>query len=258
MEFDEENSMYYFHARYYNPPTFISRDPLFEKKFTSPYAAFRNNPLLYIDPNGEDEYEFDKKGNHVRTIENKDADIVRVVNRRGKEVASKSYEYGTIKSASSNDKRTLLSINNDANRKDIFEHLADNTKVEWGTINATDGNKEINYVATSFSKNEDGISGKILGSFASLGYTVNEYTHSHPNSIFQFSNAPSGYGIFKNEKRTKGGGDKAVYDKYTRIWNNINIKVYDASSSDYFILGPTSNDVKRTDKNGNSKRMSWF
>jgi RHS repeat-associated protein len=53
MEFDEENSMYYFHARYYNPPTFISRDPLFEKyPFMSAYAYAMNNPLKYIDPTG--------------------------------------------------------------------------------------------------------------------------------------------------------------------------------------------------------------
>jgi RHS repeat-associated protein len=150
MEFDEENQMYYFHARYYNPPTFISRDPLFEKKITSPYAAFRNNPLLYIDPNGEDEYEFDKKGNHVRTIENKDADIVRIVNRRGKEVASKSYDYGIVQGITSdNTKRTTtLSIKDNASRKDIFEHLADNTKVEWMTINAHKGNEEKNYIST--------------------------------------------------------------------------------------------------------------
>ncbi|MDR2409844.1 MAG: RHS repeat-associated core domain-containing protein, partial [Bacteroidales bacterium] len=54
-ELDEENGMYYYSARYYNPPTFISRDPLFEKYFwMSPYAYCMNNPLIFIDPTGED------------------------------------------------------------------------------------------------------------------------------------------------------------------------------------------------------------
>ncbi|NLK57268.1 MAG: RHS repeat-associated core domain-containing protein [Bacteroidales bacterium] len=54
-ELDEENNMYYYSARYYAPPTFISRDPLFEKyPFISPYAYCANNPVKYVDPTGED------------------------------------------------------------------------------------------------------------------------------------------------------------------------------------------------------------
>lgn len=38
-ELDEETGMYYYEARYYAPPVFISRDPLFEKYQTiSPYT----------------------------------------------------------------------------------------------------------------------------------------------------------------------------------------------------------------------------
>lgn len=37
----------------YAPPTFISRDPLFEKYFwMSPYAYCANNPVKYVDPTG--------------------------------------------------------------------------------------------------------------------------------------------------------------------------------------------------------------
>ena len=54
-ELDEETGMYYYEARYYAPPTFTSRDPLFEKYFwMSPYAYCANNPVKYVDPSGED------------------------------------------------------------------------------------------------------------------------------------------------------------------------------------------------------------
>ena len=52
-ELDEETGFYYYEARYYAPPTFTSRDPLFEKYFfMSPYAYCANNPVKYVDPTG--------------------------------------------------------------------------------------------------------------------------------------------------------------------------------------------------------------
>jgi RHS repeat-associated protein len=68
-ELDEESGMYYYEARYYNPPTFISRDPLFEQKpFMSPYAYCRNNPLNMIDPDGQDEYGLDEATGRLSLI----------------------------------------------------------------------------------------------------------------------------------------------------------------------------------------------
>ena len=54
-ELDEETGMYYYEARYYKPPVFTSRDPMFEKYFwMTPYAYCANNPVKYVDPDGED------------------------------------------------------------------------------------------------------------------------------------------------------------------------------------------------------------
>jgi RHS repeat-associated protein len=68
-ELDEENGMYYYSARYYNPPIFISRDPLFEKyPWMSPYAYCSNNPINRIDPTGmEDSPIYDQQGNLLGT-----------------------------------------------------------------------------------------------------------------------------------------------------------------------------------------------
>jgi RHS repeat-associated protein len=57
---DEENNMYYYSARYYAPPTFISRDPMFEKyPSISPYTYCSNNPLKFVDPTGKEGEESD-------------------------------------------------------------------------------------------------------------------------------------------------------------------------------------------------------
>jgi RHS repeat-associated protein len=52
-ELDEESGMYYYEARYYAPPVFISRDPLFEvKPWMNPYAYCSNSPVMRVDPSG--------------------------------------------------------------------------------------------------------------------------------------------------------------------------------------------------------------
>ena len=75
-ELDEENGMYYYSARYYAPPTFISRDPLFEKyPSISPYAYCANNPVKFVDPTGETWVELEKGGfvYDSRVLNQKDA-----------------------------------------------------------------------------------------------------------------------------------------------------------------------------------------
>jgi RHS repeat-associated protein len=250
-ELDSESGMYYYSARYYNPPSFISRDPLFEKKpFMSPYAYCRNNPLIFIDPNGEDEYEFDKKGNLVNIIDNKNADILRVVktDRKGnikydkngntKTIAtSQNFEAGTITGAGGENiagaNATVLTLQQGSSdsRNGMFEFLAENTKVEWGTFSAfTPDQGEINKISTNHSNRFEASALRLIDeilfnpSFGSVS-VINDYKHSHPNSVFQQTNAPSGYGV-RGDGTPVGGGDKGVATHYSR--RIMNMGVYDA------------------------------
>jgi RHS repeat-associated protein len=248
MEFDEENSMYYFHARYYNPPTFISRDPLFEAKpWMSAYAYCRNNPLIFIDPNGEDEYEFDKKGKLINVIENKNADILRIVktDRKGnikydkngntKTIAtSQNYAYGTVDGTSTNALSTELDIKDNNSRETMFEFLANNTNVEWATFNGclngeTDGGEEINKIGTNHDRGRTNSLQSYIDYILNGGGVINEYTHSHPSGSLPF---PSGYSQAPWVIPSYGGGDHGVATKYN---NSIrSMRVYDVDSKSYY------------------------
>ena len=72
-ELDEENSLnwYDYEARQLtmDVPRFATVDPLAEKYYSiSPYAYVMNNPLKYIDPNGEDVVYFDEEGKELSRI----------------------------------------------------------------------------------------------------------------------------------------------------------------------------------------------
>jgi RHS repeat-associated protein len=65
-ELDEENGMYYYSARFYAPPVFTSRDPLFEEKpWMSPYAYCSNSPVNRVDPSGMSDWEPDGQGGWI-------------------------------------------------------------------------------------------------------------------------------------------------------------------------------------------------
>jgi hypothetical protein len=213
----------------------------------SPYAYCRNNPLIFIDPNGEDEYEFDKKGNLVNRIENKNADILRIVktDRKGnikydkngntKTIAtSQNYAYGTVSGTSNSTQSTELDIRDNDSRRTMFEFLANNTKVEWETFNGclngeTDGGEEINKIGTNHARSSTNSLQPYVDYILNGGGVINEYTHSHPSgSIPQ----PSGYSYSPWMTPSYGSGDHGVAIKYS---NRIpSLRVYDVDSGTHY------------------------
>jgi RHS repeat-associated protein len=94
-ELDEESGMYYYEARYYAPPTFISRDPLFEKYPTiSPYAYCSNNPVNRIDPSGMDDWKPDSDGNLIAEKGDNAWTLAKFLNIKPQEAISQLKEQG--------------------------------------------------------------------------------------------------------------------------------------------------------------------
>jgi RHS repeat-associated protein len=143
-ELDEENGMYYYSARYYNPPTFISRDPLFEKyPNVSPYAYCANNPLKYIDPTGMeiDDYVFNQKGDFLRIDKNDKPD--RLVIENSNTGARQSYQFADPV----NDPKDIA--NGTINRVEFVssEQIA-NFLSNAGAFSTTNRENEWNYLTT--------------------------------------------------------------------------------------------------------------
>ena len=89
-ELDEETGMYYYEARYYAPPIFISRDVLFEKKpWLTPYHYCSNNPVVRVDPSGmmDNEWQYDPTTKSLSWISTKGGDNVQYISVGEKTVA---------------------------------------------------------------------------------------------------------------------------------------------------------------------------
>ena len=178
-ELDEETGFYYYEARYYNPPTFISRDPLMsEKPWLTPYHYCSNNPIGRVDPSGkmDDEWEFDERGNLLNTKTNDEKDIFIVKKKDGSPAISKDYSKGTIKMLTNKNGEKYWQVKGDENAKELFEFLANNSSVEWGHFNVSKGGTNgRNYLVTSHS--EDNIAFSFLG----ISGFIKTFNHNHPN-----------------------------------------------------------------------------
>lgn len=158
----------------------------------SPYAYTLNNPVRYVDPKGEDVWEYDANGSIINRIKDKTQDAFHMVHqvdgkwqRVAEDNTSISFEYGTVKNvietrvtdgAGNSYNITLFDIKGDENGQRLFEHMSNNpNSIEWSHSKVGTENSGHNMVGTSHQVNTDASGGYVQA----MGYT---HSHNHPNS----------------------------------------------------------------------------
>ena len=173
-----------FGARQYSPTLrrWMTPDPLSEKYYgVSPYAFCNNNPVNFVDPDGEGIYEINSRG-HIKLVD--DTDEVHQLykiddegQRTGNMIELSNSD--ALESLSSIDSRGISTYQTNGSVDDlfkIFKFAADNTNVEW-SIHRGSGNEYV--IGTSHKQSEVSsyscLSGKAPGSVPVASI------HSHPN-----------------------------------------------------------------------------
>ena len=249
-ELDEENNMYYYSARYYAPPTFISRDPMFEKKFTSPYAYCLNNPLRFIDPDGRDEWEINKQG-EVRWIKESDKHTLFALNENGDRTgASLTLKDRTIfdglAESGANSDYSLSTATGGENSQDAmlqtFKFAADNTNVEWRVDRFRAEGGGSNYSIGTIHNTGFAPTAEAMGHSKS---SVIAFIHSHPNT----SLADERYSMGSYYPRTdipKLGGS---------VDGDCRVKRSDYPNTPYYMYSPNSGNVWAVSTKGASSHQ---
>ena len=211
-ELDEETGMYYYEARYYAPPTFTSRDPMFEKYFwMSPYAYCANNPVKYVDPSGRDIWDVNEETGKVTRTEDKTKDVIRIVDNDGNVIndangtpQTLTYDYGTIKHyTTKKNGYDVFRIRDDKKGTALFELMANNTNVEWTQFKTgQSGDKGLNFITTSHSPDKEAAGAHLYYKQLRFKYYIREHIHNHPTSIPVPSGMPG--------TRQEGEGDISI------------------------------------------------
>ena len=239
-EFDEETGLYYYGARYYEPrlSLWMSVDPIANlKNWISPYAYTKDNPLRYIDPDGQDEWEINKQGKIVKHIKTDKHDAFYIVNYRGKRIRGKSisFTYGTVEKATGqkNDRGLLYDVyqvRGDKQGTSLFEYFSKNTSVEWSQMQTGfKGKRGLNYITTSHQHSTETGMADLFDKQLKNGYTLRSNVHSHPE------NTPYPSGL-------NGGSGDIPYAQWItdESKQNPSFKIYLPGKGTYVKFSPNS------------------
>ena len=216
----------------------MSVDPIANlKNWISPYAYTKDNPLRYIDPDGQDEWEINKQGKIVKHIKTDKHDAFYIVNYRGKRIRGKSisFTYGTVEKATGqkNDRGLLYDVyqvRGDKQGTLLFEYFSKNTSVEWSQMQTGfKGKRGLNYITTSHQHSTETGMADLFDKQLKNGYTLRSNVHSHPE------NTPYPSGL-------NGGSGDIPYAQWItdESKQNPSFKIYLPGKGTYVKFSPNS------------------
>ena len=246
-ELDSETGLYYYGARYYEPvlALWYGVDDLAEKyPNMGGYVYCHGNPIMLVDPDGNDDYGIDSQGNIflIKATDSKSDRLIAgiksqrdsdskygysaKINRDGEIKGLKYDKEGNLKNEQIEVNKGILgslrkqmsglvlSITEDENQaNNLFEFLADNTNVEWGYLGAKNNQLSCTQyqISTSHNRISESISGTRLVSLKGNDWTPLFHKHSHPvdNSVL------------KDVNLSPSDADKACWDKNPDIIYSI-------------------------------------
>ena len=242
-ELDEETGLYYYGARYYDPRSsvWISVDPLAEEKpWLSSYVYCLNNPLKFIDPDGEDEWDVDKKTNKITQKTNPKADAI-YVNDNGKRIDGVVMAKGSvnwIKGYNINKKENDgMNINGDENGTKVFKMLSNNSPYEWEQTKTGKNSNGNNIITSSTDISTNSANSTFM---TSSSIQIRGDDHSHPRN----TPYPSG---------TEKGATKGDVSHANEISSQMKKLGYKTPDFRIYLPGKKS----YINFNGNSKRSDF-
>ncbi|GIV41859.1 MAG: hypothetical protein KatS3mg034_1169 [Vicingaceae bacterium] len=212
----------------YNPRvvTRWNTDPVV-KPWQSPYVILSNSPIWRIDPNGDDDYKVDKKGNISLVKETDDEkDNLFAVDDDGnmvkdnfitvdKGILDKKYSQYTEDDEGNWHKYDILKVRGDDKATELFKFLANNTDVEWSQILlGEEGEKGLNYLTTSHEKTTERGAADMFYTQFRYGYTVRGHNHNHPSGNPNPSGEDGDIGFLKWVKKYTTT-NKPIFQIYT-------------------------------------------
>ena len=236
-------------ARFYHPQStrWTTMDPLAEKYyFLSPYAFCSNNPVNFVDWNGEDIWQINEQG-YISWVKESEEHRLYTTDENGE----LTEDYITVKDRSSLDElsevqgdKKVSKTSTDGNVDDIFnifKFAADNTSVEW-VIHKNGDAYTLGTIHDSYN----------AGSWEDYGLEKPDASvHSHPGvDISEKAELNSmGYRIEKGQKKASGDWKNVVIDfKKNGKQTRMNYVYFPNSSHLYHVEPRTPRYIRNVNK----------